>query len=241
MTMKQLSKNWLTEDHIDLEYKQYVLLAYLEEVSKSFAEKHLYPTLSDLIEHYRNLKTFRENSDQLFQSFRGSLEGVDMQYFKLTYQKVVQDDNIMTELAQIVDFSMPRFEKHLENGREIYEYVESQLNIEPVGLMPLNTDSGYMIMESQQNREVRIYEYSVTLFENAGERFRGMYTKYIRSATSSPFVSPQALKLELMSQNKEMPNPATYYIHTVIALPWEATALPVAKRLLMKQLSGEFL
>ncbi|MBK6835034.1 MAG: hypothetical protein IPG89_12470 [Bacteroidetes bacterium] len=53
--MGKLSKDWLTEQHIDLELKQYVLLAYLQEVKESYRATKIYPYLGELIEHYKNL------------------------------------------------------------------------------------------------------------------------------------------------------------------------------------------
>ena len=50
--MDKLSENWITEKHIDLEYKRYVLLAYLQHVSEQFEEVRLYPALSELVNHY---------------------------------------------------------------------------------------------------------------------------------------------------------------------------------------------
>ena len=52
--MKKLSPDWITEKHIDFEYKKYVLLAYLQEVNMNFEKTHLYPFLADLVDHYRN-------------------------------------------------------------------------------------------------------------------------------------------------------------------------------------------
>ena len=37
--MQFLDKNWITENHIDFEYKKYVLLAYLQHVSEHFTEQ----------------------------------------------------------------------------------------------------------------------------------------------------------------------------------------------------------
>ncbi len=34
--METLNKNWLTEGWMDLEYKKYLLLAYLQETAASF-------------------------------------------------------------------------------------------------------------------------------------------------------------------------------------------------------------
>jgi hypothetical protein len=53
--MSKLSKDWLTENHIDLEFKQYLLLAYLQEVKENYNSNKIYPYLSELIEHYKNL------------------------------------------------------------------------------------------------------------------------------------------------------------------------------------------
>ena len=38
MAINKLNKDWLTEGHIDFEYKQYLLLAYFKEVSKAFSD-----------------------------------------------------------------------------------------------------------------------------------------------------------------------------------------------------------
>ena len=65
--METLSKNWITENHIDFEYKKYVLLAYLQNVSDNFSDHRLYPFLSDLVEHYRSLKILKDNKKNLFE------------------------------------------------------------------------------------------------------------------------------------------------------------------------------
>ena len=41
--MKTLSETWFADGYIDFELKKYVLLAYLQEVSKCFNENKLYP------------------------------------------------------------------------------------------------------------------------------------------------------------------------------------------------------
>ena len=114
--MKKLSVNWLTEHLVDLEYKQFILLAYLDEVHKEFNNNRLYPVLSDLIEHYRNLKVFKSNAQQLYNSFKEEITAFDLENFRVLYQKVVNNDSIMLEIEQIIDFSLPQFEKHLKSS-----------------------------------------------------------------------------------------------------------------------------
>jgi hypothetical protein len=67
--MEKLKENWLTEGLVDFEYKRYILLSYLKHVRESFSKTELYPFLSDLVAHYSNLKTLRENKSLMSESF----------------------------------------------------------------------------------------------------------------------------------------------------------------------------
>ncbi len=86
-TMKTLSKDWLIENHIDVEYKRYVLLAYLQEVSNNFDRNMLYPFLADLIQHYVNLKTFQHDTEKLSSSFPQKIKSIDMQKNRMIFEK----------------------------------------------------------------------------------------------------------------------------------------------------------
>jgi len=58
--MAELKQDWLTDGPIDFEYKKYLLLAYMQHVGQEFDARKLYPKFSELVEHYRNLETLRE-------------------------------------------------------------------------------------------------------------------------------------------------------------------------------------
>jgi hypothetical protein len=235
--MKNLSVNWLTEHLVDLEYKQFILLAYLDEVHKEFNNKRLYPVLSDLIEHYRNLKAFKSNAQQLYNSFKEEVTAFDLENFKVLYQKVVNNDSIMLEIEQIIDFSLPQFEKHLKNGKEIYEYTEHHLKMEEIGLTPLNKNAGYILIEYSKTRETQVYTYELSMIENAQTFSRGIYTKYFKSLTRSLFTTPETIKIELIKENQALPNPATFFFTTEIEIPFESTYFPIAKRMLLRAIS----
>lgn len=53
--MGHLDKNWLTYELIDFKYKKCIILSYLKHVQQDFTDKKLFPVLTDLINHYRNL------------------------------------------------------------------------------------------------------------------------------------------------------------------------------------------
>ncbi|MFN8165710.1 MAG: hypothetical protein U0X76_05935 [Bacteroidia bacterium] len=236
--MVALNKNWITENQIDFEYKKYVLLAYLQHVSENFTENRLYPYLSDLVEHYRNLKALKDNKQHLYNLFPERLRQVDVEKFRLIYDKMVEDDAIMQEIESILDFSIPQMESYLREGKKIYDFIEEHLRVFPVGVIPLQNDYGYLFLHEIKSPEMRVYEYHISIFGNASDKFRGINLTYLRSFEITLMNTFESVKSELLRYNKSLPNPATYVIETDLAIPFDATFLPLAKRTLVKRIAG---
>lgn len=235
--MERLNENWITENHIDFEYKKYLLLAYLQHVSERFTETKLYPALGELVQHYRNLVSLRDQKKNLFDSFPEKLTQADLNQFKLVYEKLSQDDNLMLEIESIIEFSIPQFQHYLSEGKKIYDLIESKINIFPVGIMPIHYDAGYLFLKSGKGRETRVYEYQLTIFEGSEERYRAISLQYVTSYEKSLGNTYENIKHELLLFNRNLPNPATYAIETELILPIEETLLPLAKRSLVKFIS----
>lgn len=234
---KKLSDNWLTEKHIDFEYKKYVLLAWLQHVSERFEETRLYPALSELVKHYRNLVSLREQKKQLYGAFPEKLSQADLQQFKLVYDKLTGDDQLMQELEQIIQFSIPRFEQQLSEGKKIYDLLESKLRIQPVGIVPLHTDAGYLFIANGTQKETTVFEYQITIFDQPDERYRAISLQYVAAYERTLRNAYENIKQDLLRYNSHLPNPATYVIESGLTLPLEDTLLPMAKRYLVKYLS----
>jgi len=237
--MKQLDANWITEGLIDFEYKKYVLLAYLNEVSKNFNENRLYPFLADLVLHYRNLIALKENKQITAKQFPQKLSKIDLENFKMEYEKILHDDNYLQEIEGILDFAIPKIQEHLNEGRELYDFLEKQIAIFPVGVVPLNTDEGYLFVRSKTQREANVYEYTVTIFESADERFRGIRTEFITSFTVSLSHTLEHIKFDLIKSIGKFSNPATYAAESQMPVPLAETLLPIAKRSLLRMISRQ--
>ncbi|MFI5163953.1 MAG: hypothetical protein ACHQHP_01765 [Bacteroidia bacterium] len=237
--MTALSKNWLTEKHIDFEYKKYLLLAYLQEVSKQFSVTKLYPWLGELIEHYKNAVAVRENKQNLKNLFPQRLSGIDPATKQLTHENILNDDELMQELSTIIEYAIPQFENRVEEGKTVYDIVEDHLYIQPVGIIPLHAECGYMFLRGGETASTNVYEYQITFFEKATEQFKAIHTHFIKTFASTISTTFQSIKSDLIRENKSIPNPAVYSIETEMALPLEETFLPIAKRMLVRHLSQE--
>ncbi len=236
--MKSLGINWFTEGYIDFEHKKYVLLDYLQEINRHFGSSRLYPNLSDLLFHYNNLLTVKNNKTAIQQSFPQKLNKADMQAVKLTYQKIIDDDNSMKEIERIISYAIAKMDPAIQTGREIYDFVESRINIDPVGLVPLLPYFGYFSLQNGKNKTSMVYEYQLSIFENQVDKYRGMNVQFLDTFEMGIVNTPEALKLNLVKTRKHLPNPAVYHVQSDITFPLEQTLLPVAKKCLLKYIAA---
>jgi hypothetical protein len=232
--LKSLGLNWFIEGSLDFEYKKYLLLDYLQEINRHFDKSKLYPNLADLVFHYNNLIDFKQNKTLLQQAFPQRLTQADIDAVKLTYKKIIEDDNSMQEIERIITFAINQMDPALQTGKEIYDFVESRLNIDPIGLVPLMPYHGYFSLRNGGERTNWIYEYQISIFENADDKYRGINIQFVDTYEQSITNTLESIKLNLINRRRHLPNPAVYYVHSDISFPLEQTLLPVAKRSLVK-------
>ncbi len=235
--MEKLSKDWLTQGLIDFEYKKYVLMAYLQTVKNSFGKVELYPFLADLVFHYRNLQALKENKALIRESFPKELSLEEFKKLEITYREMIEDDSVMGELESIINFSLPQIKDSLQEGSIIYEYVESQCEISPIGVTPLYAKEGYLFVTQPPEKETNIYRYQMSIFEGSQEQLRSLNTEFIERVEKNPLNTYERLKLDLIRKFKDLPNPAAYLILARMKFPFAETLMPVAKRLFVKHIS----
>jgi hypothetical protein len=236
--MKNLSETWFAEGYIDFELKKYTLLAYLQQVNRYFNENKLYPQLADVIFHYNNLVAFRENKKFLQEHFPKKLTGIQMEKLQFLYQQMVEDDELMKELEQIINYSTSTMKKTISSGTEIYEFIEDKLVITPIGLVPLDTNEGYFFLSSGR-KNTRVYYYRLSFFEKHDEKYRSIRTAYIDNQRRSMSNTYETIKADLIRHRNELPNPAVYAVEIDLNFPYSETLLPIAKRSLVKYISQQ--
>lgn len=235
--MKSLSETWFADGYIDFELKKYTLLAYLQEVNKYFNENKLYPQLADVIFHYNNLVAFRENKKYLQEQFPKRLTGIQLQKLQFLYEQMIADNDLMDELEEIIQFASGKMHSTITSGTEIYEFVEKQINISPVGLIPLELNEGYFFLSNAHTRNTNVYYYRLTIFEKHDEKYRSIKTEFVNSWFRSIVKTYENLKSELIKNRSDLPNPAVYAIETELTYPVEETLLPIAKRSLVRYIT----
>jgi hypothetical protein len=232
--MNTLPINWLTEGLLDFEYKKYMLLAYLQAVKSEFGQHRLYPVFSDLIMHYRNLVQIKEHKQLVYEQFPQRISRADFEKLELIYQKIVEDDETMAQIEEIIQYASPLFSETLEEGKELYEFVERHLEITPVGITPIYHNEGYLFLDTFPGKETQVYLYRITVFKNTYEQYRGINTEHVQTVRRGLSLTHENLKVQLIKERKDLPNPATFAVISKVPVPLEQSLLPIAKRTLVK-------
>ena len=232
--MKKLEKNWITAPIIDTEYKQYVLLAYLQEIKKSYNELKIYPHLSELIDQYCELVQLKDNQLSLADKFPKTLKGIDVQDVKMVFAKEMTEENWIEEISHIIEMAIPFLQETIQQGKNIYEELEKNIYVEPVGVAPLKNDEGYFILNASGFQETLVYGYKVSLFETPDDKYRAIHTHYAAAFVKNLSVTNHYIKLEMIRQYPALPHPSVYAFESNYALPVDATYLPIAKRMITR-------
>lgn len=249
-----LHSDWFTEKRIDFEYQSYRLLAYLQMVNHSFNKGMLYPFLTELISHKKNLLHLKNEKQNLSDKFPKELTKIDLKNLNLEYTFSLNNDAAMEEINSIVDFSLPRIGHYIDEGNAIYSIVKDKITIVPVGIIPIYTKEGYILVSafSKGKKKANVYYYSISLFVNelardtggslplsltAGDLDQDLYcniqTKYVTSVSISAVNTFENIKTQLIKRNPQLPNPATFAVESELYFPVNETLLPVAKKLLL--------
>ena len=127
----------------------------------------------------------------------------------------------------------------ISNGAELYEFIEDKLTIFPIGIIPLEINEGYFFLNEGKARNTKVYQYRLSIFEKHDEKYRSIRTEFIADWERNIVNTYENIKSELIRGKKDLPNPAVYSIEINLACPVEETLLPIAKRSLVRYISGK--
>ncbi|TAF33942.1 MAG: hypothetical protein EAZ57_04395 [Cytophagales bacterium] len=229
-----LSSNWLTDGLLDFEYKKYLLLAYFKQVNAHFDALQLYPIFSDVLAHKQQLKTLYEEKSLLKTKFPQQLRGIDGKEKQLQYMPKFEADEASKELEKIIEFALPNFQQAAQQGSLLYETIEKQINLEPLGLLPTYFSEGLLLLSMFKNRCVEIYKYQISIFTQANERYRSLSLQWLERVPKSLAQTYESLKIDLIRRYQFTASPAAFLAESNMLCPLEEALLPITKRRLMR-------
>lgn len=237
MSTPPLNLDLFTRVSSDFETSQYKILAGLKAISEDFRKNKIYPHLSHLIELHTTLSDILNRLQDLREKFPKRIKKIDFINQVIEHEVVFVADSDLSQVEDLIEWALPYIKAKIEEGKTIYEFVDDELKVEEVGIVPNYTDEGYLFVPDNEASKLLLFQYEVSIFESSNDTYRSLKTGFLKALEQGQaHLSPNAIKLNLISENKELPNPATYAFDTDLQFPFQETIFPITKRKLMKQL-----
>ena len=234
--MHKLTLDTFLTGTADAEVRQYHVLEGLKHNYTEFTHNRLYPSLAELVDLHTSLVNILNGMSDIQGRLPHELKEIDIEQGKLVYQTADVNDEDFLRATELITWALPRIEQAIDEGVSIYHFVDEHMQIEQVGLLPMYREEGYWFVPEHKAALLHLLRYEVSLFTSANEKFRSLKTKNIRDIEQKSIVqTPESIKLNLIEQFHDLPNPATFMCETDLDFPYNETILPIAKRKLMAQ------
>ena len=235
-----LTLDLFTSVEDDLEKRQYIILAELKKISEQFQFYNIYPHLSQLIELRRVLKDVIARLQDLQSKFPKQISKLDWVNRTIEHEVIFTSGTDITSVEDLIEWALPHIENVIEEGVAIHDFVESELTVEQVGILPSYRDEGYLFVPDNQKKSLNLFRFEVSIFRSTEDQYRALKTRFLKQLEQDRIkLSPGSIKLDLIREESELPNPATYAFNTNLDFPFETTIFPVAIRRLMNILNDE--
>lgn len=223
----------------DWEMNQYRILGGIKQFGSDFDQKKIYPALGKLIEISTSLEQIRNQKKSLKSKFPKRIEGFNIKEHKIVFNSQEYLSPDIEFLFELIDWALPHINSVIDEGIILFEFVEKNIDIEQVGILPIYKDEGYFMITDNIVSELQVHRYECSLFSSGAEKYRALKTELVKSEKHS-FIrrSPDVIKYELICERHDLPNPATFISDTDLDFPFAETIFPVAKRKLISQIAS---
>jgi len=230
-----LSFDLFTRTSEDTEKKQYQILGSLHSVKNEFRQNRIYPYLGQLVELQRNLQALITQLQSMRNQMPKKIRRIDIDKKEIQYEPLLSEMADLSVVEDLIVWALPKIREAIEEGITIYEFVDQNMEVEEVGIHPEYVSEGYVFIPDNISMQLHLFRYEMSVYTGKDEKFRAIKTKLIRSVDKSKAeIVPGSVKLDLIREYQDLPNPATFSFHTSLDLPFRETLFPVARRKLMR-------
>lgn len=229
-------EGWLTEGLLDAEYKEYILLAWIQRIRAELKQTKLYPSLAEVIRRHRELMKIKSSMDE--SRDKGDVTGIDLHSLQVMRQRL-HPSSLEEYLRELIERSLPHLSQAMEEGRTLYDLIDRRMEFQPIGVQPLHMGEGYLLVThgSEAQRRLMAFRYTKSRIERGGDAFLELTLECMESRALNRTESLDDVKWGLIRRHRDLPQPATFHAHMDWMIPLEPTLLPIARRRLLREIA----
>jgi len=238
--MEHISLEIFFDSETDFEMNQYRILAGIKKASTEFGQKKIYPSLATLIKLNRELNQLKDERNNLRQKFPKQIKGFDVKEQKVIYEtsKNLELNDSIENIFELIDWALPQINETIEEGTVLFEFVDKNMLLEQVGILPIYKEEGYFMITDNIALELQVHRYECSIFSSGTEKYRSLKTEVVKTEKQGIIKRlPETIKQEIIKERTDLPNPATYLFDTDLDFPFVETIMPVAKRKMISHIA----
>lgn len=231
-----METNWVFQEPIDFEHKQYVILDYLQKVDKQLNSLKLYPNFQQISFHLANINLIIEKG-QFLTLNRNPKEPDDE---ILISDLIANEVPLFTkeEVAEIYSsciFSSEKLKDYFNQAKAIWEVASDTISIEAIK-NPKNIEPKQGLFFIKDGDKILLYEFVIKPIKRGAIETKCIIKKVCTCENENFEVGLQNVKSPLI---KNLKNPEVYKnlilfrIYHTNQFPFKETILPIAKRKVM--------
>jgi len=231
-----MNTDWLFQEPIDLEHKQYVLLDYLQKVDKNLQDLKLYPNFQSLSLHLANINLLIDKGQYLTLSRVIKEADDEILLSDLVFNAIPRmSKEEYSEVFDICKFSNEKFKDYFNFAKSLWEIVNDSVLVKlKTGREYLQNQQGLFFIDIKG--EKILYEYSIKkIKKNANESKCVIKRSGITNEKNYKDIISE-IKKPLIKNLKDLVLNDQITIFEVIHsgdFPIKETTLPIAKRKVM--------
>ena len=159
----RLDTNWILQEPIDLEHKQYVLLDYINKVDKDFDNFKLYPSFQELSVHLANIGSIRDKSKYITLNREPVDIDDEILIDDLVYNNLKHNVETKEEISKIIKFSQDKLTDLFLIGKSIWTLLYDNVSIRIVfnDLKQTNAKPGIGFFYIVYDEVLHLYQYKI--------------------------------------------------------------------------------
>lgn len=230
-----LSLDLFTQVQSDYEARQYRILDGLQKYQNYFRTNKIYPYLSDLLNLFKILQDVKKRLEELREEFPKKIKNIDLVNKKIEHEVVFVDGSDLNKVEELIEWALPHMKAVIHDGATIHDYVEEEISVEHVGIIPNYQEEGYFFVPDRSSKKLKLFQFEISIFKSSEDQYRALKTRLLKTLQiGRTELSPNSIKLDLIQEQKKLPNPATYHFNTQLDFPFSETIFPVTKRKLLQ-------
>jgi hypothetical protein len=233
LEMSTLKFDPLFSAETDWELNQYKVLGGIKLYLDEFRKKKIYPALDDLLKLNTLLENLLNQNTTLSESFEEEIEELDLNNKELfidSFEKNIPDQQFFIELVQ---WSLPHIKEAIEEGIVLYDFVERNIKLIQLGVLPSSKDEGYFVIPDNVEQLIQVHRFKCPTHSSKGAKSGVMNTRYLQSVDKSLLNTPESINRYLINTYSDYSNHATFICQTDLDFPFKESLFPVAKRKLI--------